>query len=64
MRSKLKQYWFLLEGRKTYLVASAGTILNLLVMLYPSLLAPTTVLKLDGILAALGGAAIRSSIGR
>lgn len=62
--SKLKGYWKALEGKKSYLIATAGTILNIVVILYPTLLAPSTILKLDGILVALGGVAIRSAVSR
>lgn len=64
MKSKLKQYWYLLEGKRTYLLATVGTILNIVVILYPTLLAPSTILKIDGVLVALGGAAIRSAVSR
>lgn len=64
MFNKLKQYWRLLENRKTYILTSATAVLNIVVILYPNLLASSTILKIDGILVALGGAALRSAIGR
>ena len=56
---QLKDY---LEGKKTYLLATAGTLLNLLVIIDPSALTQAQLLKIDGILIALGGAAIRAGI--
>lgn len=62
--SKLKVYWSYLEGRKTYIVGAVGTLLNLFVVVYPNALTPPEVLKLNGVLIALGGMAIRSSISK
>lgn len=64
MLDKLKLYWKKLEGRRTYLIASVGTILNVAIALYPNLLSSTELLKIDGVLVALGGAALRASISR
>lgn len=61
---KLKSYWKLLEGKKTYLVALAGTVLNVLVAIDPTVLTQADLLKLDGVLVALGGAALRSAVTR
>lgn len=61
---KLKVYWNLLEGRKTYLVGAVDTLLNLFVVVFPNTLTPAEVLKLNGLLIALGGMAIRSSISK
>ena len=63
----LKKIWDIknyLEGKKTYLLATAATILNLTVILYPHLLTQPEILKIDGILIALGGAAIRAGISK
>lgn len=61
---KLKQYWNYLDGKKTNLVASVTILLNVFVVLYPNALTQADLIKIDGILVALGGAAIRSSISR
>ncbi len=54
----------LIEGKKTYLIATATTILNVVVVLYPNLLTTSQILKINAILIALGGAALRASISR
>lgn len=64
MINKLKTYWQLLEGKRTYLLATTGTILNIIMIVYPHLLTQAQILKIDAVLIALGGAAIRSSINR
>lgn len=61
---KLKVYWSYLDGKRTYLIGSLTTLLNVFVVLYPSALSQADLIKLDGILVALGGMAIRSSISK
>jgi len=60
--NKLKQLWLSFEGRRTYIIATVGTVLNVVVVLYPTLLTQSQLLKIDAVLVALGGAALRSAI--
>lgn len=62
MLNKIYRLKNLLEGKKTYLLALAGTVLNILVIVDPTLLTQPQILKVDGILIALGGAALRASV--
>lgn len=64
MLQKIKKFWLLLEGRKTYLVGSAATLLQIFVVLYPNALTLPELAKIDGILVALGGMALRSAVTR
>lgn len=61
---KLQLLWATLEGRKTYIVATATTILNVVLAVYPTLLTTGQLVKIDAVLVALGGAAIHSAIVR
>ena len=51
-----------LSGRKTYIVAVVAAVFNLLVALNVVQLTPDQLLAVNGVLVALGGAAIRSGI--
>lgn len=64
LMNKLKQYWQLLEGRRTYILGVVTTVLNVVLVLYPNILTSAQLLKVDGVLVALGGMALRSAIGR
>lgn len=61
---KLKNFIKTLEGKKTYILSTVTVFLNVLVAIDPNLLNQNTLLKIDGVLIALGGAALRASIGR
>lgn len=62
--NKLCKLKVFLSGKKTYLLALAGTILNILVIVDPTLLTQSQILKIDGVLVALGGAALRAGINK
>lgn len=62
--NKLITLWFYLEGKRTYIIATIGGLLNLLVVLDSTLLTPAELVKIDAVLAFLGGAAMRSAINR
>lgn len=64
MLDKLYKLKGFLEGRKTYLLALTGTVLNILVIVDPTLLTQSQILKIDGVLVALGGAALRASVSK
>lgn len=64
LMNKLKQYWQLLEGKRTYILGVVTTVLNVVLVLYPNILTSAQLLKVDGVLVALGGMAIRSAISR
>lgn len=61
---QIRNLWFALEGKKTYLLATIGTLVNLLVVVNPSAISQAQLLKIDGILIALGGAALRAGINK
>lgn len=64
MLEKLYKLKVFLEGRKTYLLALVGTVMNILVILDPTLLTQSQILKIDGVLVALGGAALRAGLNK
>lgn len=65
MRKTLAQIqrlvWFL-DGKKTYLVTAAGTLLNLWLSFNPNALSADQILKIDAVLVFLGGAALRAAV--
>jgi len=62
MLNQIKGYWKALRGRKTYIVATVGTLLNLLIIIDPTAFTQSQIVKIDGVLIFLGGAALRAAI--
>jgi hypothetical protein len=62
--NKLVDFWFFLDGKKTYIVATVTTVVNVLLVVDPTLLSPGALLKLDAVLVALGGAALRHGMNK
>lgn len=54
----------LIDGKKTYIVAVVTAVFNLLVAFNVITLSPEEMLAINGVLVALGGAAIRSGINK
>lgn len=53
-----------LMGRKTYLVTTAGFLLNLWLVINPTALSMKEIVIINSILVFLGGAALRSAVSR
>lgn len=54
------ELWYKVDGYKTYIIAIVAAVLNLLVAL--NAISPEHLAQINMVLAALGGAALRSGI--
>jgi len=64
MFQKLKLLVATLEGRKTYIIATVTTILNVVLAVNPTLLTSSELIKINAILIALGAATLHAAVVR
>jgi hypothetical protein len=59
---RVEDLLYFLQGKKTYIVTTVGGLFNLWLMVNPSALTASQVLKVNAVLVFLGGAALRAAV--